>query len=55
MDNHSIAKLAKEKVRLHLRGQNLGHSCLTYASGKYSIQSRGICYRKILVFACNDF
>ena len=53
MDNHSVAELSKEKVRL--RGPDLSHSYLTHASGKYSIQSRGLCYRKILVFACNGF
>jgi hypothetical protein len=37
MEDHSIAKLSKEKVRLHRRALNLGHCYLTHASGKCSI------------------
>ena len=58
--NHSmIAGLSKEKVLRLPSGPswptNLSHfeSYLTYASGKYSIQSWGLCNSKILVFACN--
>jgi hypothetical protein len=57
--DHSIAKLAKEKVRLaptqHHRTINLSQSGLAHPSGKYSIQSQGLCYCKILVFARNGF
>ena len=55
MDNHCIAKLSKEKVR-YLGGLvDLSLTYLTHAPGKYSIQRQGLCYCKILVFACNDF
>ena len=56
MENHSIAKLAKAKVRLCLltdRHRNLNLS--PHVSGKYSIRSEGLWYRKILVFTRNDF
>jgi hypothetical protein len=44
----------KKRYVFHLRGLNLT-LIFTQPSGKYSIQSQGLCYCKILVFACNDF